>query len=86
MYDTEIRRSDLHWCVRIRDGQRFDDVQCPEWAQSLARDINPGARVRLGQLHGQQSVVEVVTIQRHSVSGQQEAETVARRIAEAIEE
>ena len=84
MEPLAVSRSDRRWTVRFEPPERFATVQCPEWAQSIAREHSQGAHVRVGQI-GTNACVEVVAVSRFRHPCQSDAVDVAERIAEAVE-
>lgn len=81
---TAVQKSDSRWTIRLQPADRFSAVQCPDWAQKIARQHCPSAHVRLGQVGTSGHVVEVVTVTRYRHS-RPEAVDLAEEIAEAIE-
>lgn len=84
MEPLTVSRSDRRWTVRFKPAERFAAVQCPEWAQAIAREHSQGAHVRLGQV-GTAPCVEVVAVSRYRHPTRTDAVDVAERIAEAVE-
>ena len=85
MEPEAVSRSDRRWTVRFRPADRFGAVQCPEWAQSIAREHSQGAHVRLGQVGATDHRVEVVTVMRYRHPSKADAVETARAIVEAVE-
>ncbi|WP_340101234.1 hypothetical protein [Salinibaculum salinum] len=84
MEPLAVSRSDRRWTVRFQPDDRFAAVQCPEWAQSIAREHSQGAHIRLGHV-GTSPCVEVVALSRYRYPERSDAVEVAERIAEAVE-
>lgn len=82
---TAVQKSERHWSIRFRPAERFAAVQCPEWAQRIAREHSRGAHVRLGQESRTSRLVEVVTVNRYRHPKRDDAVDVAQTIAEAVE-
>ena len=82
---TAVQKSDRRWTIRFRPAERFGAVQCPEWAQAIAREHSAGAHVRLGHIGESGRLVEVVTVNRYRHRKRSEAVDVAKQIVEAVE-
>lgn len=77
--------SDRFYVCQFRASERFQDVEVPSWANTIADRIAEGSRVRIGHI-GSAPVVESVLILRDQADDPEDAATIAERIAERVEQ
>jgi hypothetical protein len=79
-----VAESERNYVVQFRKSENFFQVETPAWTREIAAEVAEGAHVRLGEL-GTSSVVESVLVPCDQAIDEDEAASIASRIAERVE-
>jgi len=79
-----VELEDEYYHVRFRDPDEFSEIRTPDWATTVAEDVEEESKVRMGQRDGNEDwVVQSVLIPKSAEKSA--ARSKAKQIVEKIE-